>query len=202
MEIDFKGVDYAASKFDVQKAIQDVLHGPELYDPEDPKNKGRVPNFMLKMNMSTWGPEHDGTGVLILPRQLGDRFLEWFFNKNKIIVRGHKLRFYRSARKVSEEEKQILDNALYIGPEQEQTRWLILAHLQTRIRVARVQFGVWYRPESQHPGGKVMDRIFSVEYERDYTEKSAAYVEIVYDHKLMKLEVRTNILYASLYIRS
>ena len=193
MELALKYIDFEATKYDVQKAIEAVLHGPDLYDSEDPNNKGRVPNFSVVLKESPAGRLHAGEGTLGLPsRRLGERLLDWLrepaHRKEGIRVCGRKLYITRSQTRMSEEHRQILENAVYIAPEQEKTRQEILYHLQEHLRVARVQFGTWYRPTPA--GGKVQNRIFSVEYECDYTERSEAWVEIVYDHKLIRIEVR------------
>ncbi|KAI0029220.1 RdRP-domain-containing protein [Vararia minispora EC-137] len=188
MEFTIRGVDHDATKFEVQRIIQNVLHGPDVYDPQDPHYKGRLPNFMVKLNPSHVGREHDGSGTLVVPRRLGDRFREWLASPmNRILVRGHKVRFIKSPRKVSQEERQVLENALYIGPDQEEKRHRILQYTQYRLRVAKMQFGAWYRPPAI--GQMLQDRVFSVEYERDCTRESAGYIEVVYDHKLIKIEL-------------
>lgn len=192
MELALKYIDFEATKYDVQKAIEAVLHGPDLYDPEDPANKGRVPNFSVKLHESTAGRLHNGEGTLGLPtRRLGERFLDWLrdpkHRKDGIRVCGRKLYISRSQTRMTDEHQQHLEHAIYIAPEQEKMRQEILYHLSERLRVARVQFGAWYRPPPV--GGKVQNRIFSVEYECDYAEKSEAWVEVIYDHKLIKIEV-------------
>jgi RNA-dependent RNA polymerase len=192
MEFEILRIDYGATKFQVQKAIELVLHGPDLYDPTDPRYKGRVPNFVVFLNASKVGGDHDGTGVLTLPsRRLGERFATWLYDPahkaTGIRVAGRKLWFKRMHRIVLEEKRKLLESALYIGPEQEERRYYIIAECQTRLRVAKIQFGIWYRPTQT--GSSVPDRAFSVEYERDYTSSSAAYIEAVYDHKLINIEV-------------
>ncbi|VDB94968.1 unnamed protein product [Peniophora sp. CBMAI 1063] len=192
MELALKYIDFEATKYDVQKAIEAVLHGPDLYDPEDPNNKGRVPNFSVVLKESHVGRLHAGEGTLGLPsRRLGERFLDWLHDpahrKEGIRVCGRKLYISKSQTRMSEEHQQILENAVYIAPEQEKRRQKILHHLSERLRIARVQFGTWYRPTPVR--GKVQNRIFSVEYECDYTERSEAWVEVVYDHKSIKIEL-------------
>ena len=193
MEFVIAHIDFNATKFQVQKAIEDVLHGPDLYDPDDPKNKGRVPNFIVQLNESDIGRLHNGSGFLTLPsNDLATRFERWFRDpankKTGIRVLNRKMHFSRSPRKIYPQKRQILENAMYIGPEQEEKRESILAETSTQLRVARVQFGVWHRPPTPK-GGKIPDRIFSVEYERDYSVNSAAYLEVNYEHKCIRIEV-------------
>ncbi|KAI0029218.1 RdRP-domain-containing protein [Vararia minispora EC-137] len=191
MEFEISCVDFNATKFQVQKAIEQVLHGPDLFDPNDPRTKGRVPNFLVNLTASEAGGEHNGHGTLTLPsRRLGEAFATWLrdpANKKGITVLGRKLWFKRTKRRVWDEKKKVLENAPYISPEQEEKRFRILNELQTRLRVAKVQFGIWYRPKQT--GFTIPDRAFSVEYQRDYTSHSAAYIEAVYDHKLLSIEL-------------
>jgi len=90
--------------------------------------------------------------------------------------------------------KQVRDHVRY-NDDLEQNRRL---KLRTRIedlthlvylRIAKVQFGVWYNP-SNSPG---TGRSFSVEYERDILRQSAAYLSVVYEHKHIRIEVRANL---------
>jgi hypothetical protein len=45
MEIELTRISFEADVYDVRKAVAAVLHGPDLFDPNDRENKGRVPNF-------------------------------------------------------------------------------------------------------------------------------------------------------------
>lgn len=66
------------------------------------------------------------------------------------------------------------------------TRIEDLTHL-VYLRIAKIQFGVWYN-SSNFPGTGIS---FSVEYERDVLRQSAAYLSVVYEHKQIRIEVRT-----------
>jgi len=191
MEFDITRIDYGASKFQVKKAIEAVLHGPELYDPNDPRWKGRVPNFLVHLHKNDSG-EHDGSGILTLPsRRLGDAFVRWLrdpAHKKGIRVMGRRLFFTPTKRHVPEEKRKTAENAPYISPEQEYEVFKRVNELQTRLRVAKVQLGVWYRPPQT--GSTPPDRSFSIEYQRDYSSESAAYIQAVYEHKLLSVEVR------------
>ncbi|KAI0045365.1 RdRP-domain-containing protein [Auriscalpium vulgare] len=187
MSFDVKGISYDADEFDVQKGIADVLHGPDLYDPDDPSNKGRLPNFKVALNESRAGGVHDGTAILTLPtRHLADRLFAWARENHSITVRGKKVKLFRRYDRVPSSLKYILEKAPYIQPEQAQERQEILRELDKRLRIEKVQFGVWYKPPSS-PASQ--GRAFSVEYQRDYLQKSAGYLEIVYEHKEILLEL-------------
>jgi hypothetical protein len=191
MEFDIKAVDFGADVYDVRKAIELVLHGPDLFDPNDPRNKGRKPNFEVILGESTVGGIHDGTGILLVTNIVGNRLHGWIkdSNRNKILVNGRALRLFRTSRKVPPSLKQQLEKALYVGPEKEKQLKIIESQArEVRPRIAKVQFGVWYRqPNSPSNHG----REFSIEYEHDSLSNSEAYVSVVYEHKLVCIEVST-----------
>jgi hypothetical protein len=190
MEFDIKAIDFDADVYDVRKAVELVLHGPDLYDPNDPKNKGRKPNFEVILGESPAGRIHDGTGILRVTNIVGNRLHQWIRdsdNKNKIVVKGRTLRLFRASRKVSPLVKQQLEKALYVGPEKEKQRKDIESQARgVRPRIAKVQFGVWHRQPNSPPNH---GRDFSIEYERDFLSRSEAYVSVVYEHKLICVEV-------------
>lgn len=189
MEIDIKAVHFDADVYDVRKAMELVLHSPDLYDPNDPKNKGRKPNFEVELGDSPAGRIHNGTGILRVPIRVGDRLLQWIkdSDKNKIVVNGRPLRLLRTTRKVSSVVKQKLEKAFYIGPEKEKQRKIIENQArQAHLRLSKVQFGVWHRPLDSPPN---QGRAFSIEYERDFLSKSEAYIHVVYEHKLIRIDV-------------
>jgi hypothetical protein len=53
MESDIKAIDFDADVYDVRKVLELVLHGPDLHGPNDPRNKGRKPNFEATKSSST-----------------------------------------------------------------------------------------------------------------------------------------------------
>jgi RNA-dependent RNA polymerase len=191
MEFDIKAIDFGADVYDVRKAVELVLHGPDLYDPNDPKNKGRKPNFEVTLGESTIGRIHDGTGILRVPNIVGNRLHRWIKDpdQKKIIVKGRALRLFPTSRKVPSLVKQQLEKALYVGPEKEKQRKGIEGRARdVRPRITKVQFGVWYRQPNSPPNH---GREFSIEYERDFLSNSEAYVSVVYEHKLICIEVGT-----------
>jgi len=193
MELELKRIDFDADIYDVRKAIQEVLHGPEFYDPNDRENKGRKPNFQVIMGKSPAGRSHDGTAALRLPAKLGPQLLKWYrqSEKHRIVVNGRPLRLFRSDNHVRSDVKQVLEKALYVDPDQDKLRTQTedCAHA-VRLRIAIVQFGIWYK-ESYSPG---TGRSFSVEYERNFLNHSAAYLFLEYEHKLLRIDVRATLL--------
>ena len=196
MELELKWIHADADIYDVRKAVQDVLHGPELYDPNNKENKGRKPNFEVVMGISPAGRIHNGRAFLRLPGNLGQKFFRWYreSEEHRIVVKGRPVqKLYRSDNDVPPDVKQVLEKALYIDPEQDKRRTQIedRAH-SVRLRIAKVQFGVWYKP-SDSPGA---GRSFSIEYEREFISQSAAYLYVVYEHKLIRIDVCVTLLSA------
>jgi RNA-dependent RNA polymerase len=195
MELELKWIHADADIYDVRKAVQEVLHGPELYDPNNKENKGRKPNFEVVMGISPAGRSHNGTAALRLPGTLGPKLCRWYWDseEHRIVVKGRPLKLFKTYNHVPADVKQVLEKALYVDPEQDKRRTQIedRAH-SVRLRIAKVQFGVWYKP-SNSPGAA---RSFSIEYERDFISQSAAYLYVVYEHKLIRIDVCATLLSA------
>jgi RNA-dependent RNA polymerase len=195
MELELTRIDFDADEYDVRKAVQDVLHGPELYDPNNKENKGRKPNFQIVMGISPAGRSHNGKAALRLPQKLGQKLLKWYWEskEHRIMVKESPLRLFKTDNHVPSDVKQVLEKALYIDPEQDKLRTQIEERAYSiRLRIAKVQFGVWYKP-SDSPGA---GRSFSIEYERDFISQSAAYLYVVYEHKLIRVDVCATLLSA------
>jgi RNA-dependent RNA polymerase len=187
MELELTCIDFDANVYDVRKAVQEVLHGPFFYDPNNKDNKGRKPNFEVVMGKSPAGRLHNGRAALRLPTTLGNRLLRWYreSDEHTFVVNGEPLRMFWSDNPVPLDVKQVLEKALHIDPDHEKKRTQIEERArEVRLRIAKVQFGVWYKPlDSPSPG-----RSFSVEYERDFIHNSAAYLYVVYEHKLIRID--------------
>lgn len=190
MEIDLKRISYDANVYDVRKAVELVLHGPDLYDPNDRENKGRKPNFQIVMGESPAGRLHNGTAILRVPAKLGSQLLRWDreSDDHSIVVCGHPLRIFRAHdRKVPPDVRQTLEKARYIDPDQDKLHTQKKDYAsQVRLRIANIQFGVWYRDPNAPQGQR---RAFSVEYEREFLRHSAAYITVVYEHGLIRIDV-------------
>ena len=61
MEFELKWIHVDADIYDVRKAVQEVIHGPELYDPNNKDNKGRKPNFEVVLGTSPAGRIHNAS---------------------------------------------------------------------------------------------------------------------------------------------
>jgi RNA-dependent RNA polymerase len=188
MEIELTRISFEADVYDVRKAVAAVLHGPDLFDPNDRENKGRVPNFEITMGKSPAGRIHNGKAILRVGSNLGRRLLKWSRESrdNNIKVKGDPIKIFNLFNSVLPDVKQTLEKALYIDPERDRQRSQIEeAARLVRARISKVQFGVWYRP-SDSPSPR---RTFSIEHERDFMSNSAAYVYVVYEHKLIHIDV-------------
>ena len=188
MEIELTRISFEADVYDVRKAVADVLHGPDLYDPNDIENKGRVPNFEITMGKSPAGRIHNGTAILRVGSNLGRRLMKWSRESrdHNIEVKGEPLRIFNLHTPVPPDVKKTLEKALYIDPERDRLRSQIEEKARlVHARIAKIQFGVWYRPE----GSTSPRRTFSIEHEREFLTNSAAYLNLVYEHKQILIDV-------------
>ena len=193
MELELTRIDFDADVYAVRKAVEEVLHGPDLYDPKHPDNKGRKPNFEIVMGKSPAGRIHNGKAALRLPTKLGIKLFKWYreSEEHRIVVNGRPLRLFKTDNQVPLDVKQVLDKALYIDPDQDKDRTQIEQRArEVRLRIAKVQFGVWFHPPNSPGSG----RSFSVEHERDFIRNSAAYLYVVYEHKLIRIDVSVTLL--------
>ncbi|KAI0253582.1 RNA dependent RNA polymerase-domain-containing protein [Lactifluus subvellereus] len=189
MEIELKNVDFNADVYDIYEAVELVLHGSDLYDPRDQRNKGRKPNFEVIPGVSPARRIHNGTAILRVPIQLGKRLFRWLCDspENKIIIKNRALRLFNAYREVPPDVAYRLEKALYIEPRKEKLRKELEDKArQVRLRIAKIQFGVWYTPSDSSTN---QGRSFSVEHEREYLSQSAAYVNLVYENSLICIDI-------------
>lgn len=195
MELELTRIDFDADVYDVRKAVEVVLHGPDLYDPNDKDNKGRVPNFHIVMGISPAGRIHNGKAVLRVGYKLGQRFFKWYreSEENRVVVKKKPLKVFKLYNTIPLDVKQTLEKALYIDPDQDKLRSQIEDQAnRVRLRISKVQFGVWYKPSDSDSRGQ--RRAFSVEHEREFLSNSAAYMYLVYEHKLIHIDVSPTLL--------
>ncbi|KAI9428733.1 RdRP-domain-containing protein [Lactarius indigo] len=189
MEIELKHISFDADVYDVRKAVELVLHGPDLYDPNDRENRGRKPNFLIVMGESPAGRLHNGTAMLRVPAKLGLRLLRWNSESDdhNVVVCGQPLHIYNTHRKVPYDVKQTLEKTLYVGPEHDKLHIQKKEYAsQTRLRIANVQIGVWYRDASAPQNRR---RAFSTEYEREFLHQTAAYITVVYEYNHIRIDM-------------
>jgi RNA-dependent RNA polymerase len=191
MEIDLNWISHDANVYDVRKSVELVLHGPDLYDPKDRENKGRKPNFQVVMGPSSAGRLHNGTAILRVTTGLGLRFLRWIRDSDdhKVVVCGCPLRISNANRNVPFDVQLTLEKALYIGPDQDRLHAQKGDYCsQVRLRIAKLQFGVWHRDQNAPP-----NRAFSIEYEREVLHQSAAYIAVAYEQSFIRIDVSATI---------
>ena len=189
MEIELKNIDFDASIYDIYEAMERVLHGPDFYDPKDRKNRGRKPRFEVVLGVSPAGRTHNGRAILFVPVWIGKRLLRWLWGspENVIIVKDCALLLFNGFGEVPPEVVYRLEKAFYVDPrKEERRRRLEDTARQFRLRIAKVQFGVWYTEPGPLPK---QGRTFSVEYEREYLSQSAAYINLVYEDSLICIDV-------------
>jgi RNA-dependent RNA polymerase len=173
LEFDIKAIDFDADVYDGRKALEPFLHGPDLYDPNNPRNKGRNPNFEVVLDQSRLshaGRIHWATTALAfsVSRTSGTTCTDGLGTQTRTRSLSRDMASVFSvppASLVSPLVKQQLENlkALYVGPEKGNQRKTIESQAsQVRPRIAKGQFGVWYRRPNSPPNH---GRAFSIEYE-------------------------------------
>lgn len=120
MELSLSRVHFDASKYQVIKAFEKVLHGPDLFDPNDITQwqRGRPPNFVVELNESeAGGVGNNGTGKLTLhSRKFGDRFRRWLREDgNCVKVLRKKIYVSHSQRGVTDNFRDMLEKSIYVG---------------------------------------------------------------------------------------
>ena len=84
---------------------------------------------------------------------------------------------------------QSLEKTPYLPPEIEEEREEKMQKLNVGLHVDKVQFGVFYRIPGDSPKAS---RRFSNEYELSHRDRSAGFLQIEYDHKLIRIQVRVD----------
>lgn len=190
MKIELKGIDREADIYDIYDGVALVLHSPELYDPNDRIHKGRKPNFEIVLGESPAGWIHNGTAFLLVSDAVGRRLFLWLCaSPNNIILVGNSsraLRAFKTNHEVPPEVNYRLEKVHYIDLRKAKEREEIEDQArEVRLRIARLQFGVWYtRPESNSHG-----RTFSVEHEREFINQGAAHLTVEYERRLICIDV-------------
>lgn len=131
---------------------------------------------------------NDGTGVLVLPdSNIGQKLLRVVrTGPHQIRMNKKKLLLVRSSRKPDFRTKERLEKTLYLNPEIEEELEDKLRKLDVGLHVDKVQFGVYYREAGDTINNS---RLFSVEHEVAYRERSAGILEFEYTHKLIRIRV-------------
>ncbi|KDQ61150.1 hypothetical protein JAAARDRAFT_152238 [Jaapia argillacea MUCL 33604] len=186
MELDIKGLDFYATKFDVKMAIASVLHGElRLGDSDD-----RLCNFEVSLNPGLSLIRNDGSGKLTLPNdKVWRKLKEWMYAQgNSIKVLDRAIRLYPTRNKVKHGLKQVLQKAHYMDPALEKEHDEKVQQLDAEFRVVKVQIGIYFRSSY---GPRSGGRSFSSEWEAKYdaTQKSVAWLRFYYDHKSIRIKL-------------
>ena len=179
MDIRISNVHRDIEKWDVIRAVAAVLHARE-------SKEDRKINFHVEMDKNqAGGVSHNGKGRLTIPQAtVGARFLLATRDK-PIVLGGKKVAFKQSSGKPPHRLITTLAKTPFIDPDIDERHFTIEQQLRdNRIRIELVQFGVYHRPR------KAEGRRFSIEWERNYAKQSAAWLKILYGHKLLQIEVR------------
>ncbi|THH12039.1 hypothetical protein EW146_g7842 [Bondarzewia mesenterica] len=185
MELNLTGIKPIATRYDVIKAVEAVLHGPDLFDSnEQLRAKSRLPNFRVYLN--TMGQDDAQlSGTVVVSRRMGKRLLQWL-SSHAIDVLGLAIQVSLSPHKLSSMLRWTLEKTFYVGPDKERERQDVLQKLDHRLPLDKVQLGIWdvHRPNALAPAL----RAFSVEYELDHIKKSITYLKLDYDGKSIRIE--------------
>ena len=139
------------------------------------------------MGLGSAGRLHNGTAILRVTTGLGLRFLQWIreSDDHNVVVCGCPLRISNAHRNVPLDVKLTLEKALYISSDKDRLYAQKEDYCgQVRLRIAKIQFGVWYRDQNAPP-----NRAFSIEYEQEVLNQSAAYITIAYEQGLIRIDV-------------
>src|SRR5712671_326892 len=186
MKIGLTRIDKSADVYDVRKAVPLALHDPDLFGSNDQDENAHKPNFEIETGKNPAGRICSGKAILHVATKLGRRLFKWIYD---MVNAGRPLRLFNAHRDdVSPNVQQIIEKALYIDPDQDKLRTQIGTKArEVHLRIEKLQFGVWYKP----PNSSGKGRSFSIEYERDFIQQSAASVHVAYDHKLIHIDVST-----------
>jgi hypothetical protein len=127
------------------------------------------------LDESPAGRIHNDTGILRVTNFVGKNLHQWIrdSNGNNIFVKGRALRLFRTSRKVSPLVKQQLETALHVWRRKSRDNPTLYVPLNCSTATPPPNYG----------------RAFSIEYEREFLSQSEAYVSVVYEHKLTRIEV-------------
>jgi hypothetical protein len=188
MEIQHNNIDLNPELYE---AVELVLLGRGLYGPGGQRNRGQESELEVVPGVSLAGRIHNGKATLRVPIQVAKRLFRWFWDSPEnnivdIIVKDRAFDQVDAYREVSPDVKYKLEKALDIDPQVETVRKSIEDRArQVRLRIAKVQFGVWYTQlDSTDPG-----KTFSVEHEREYLGQSSAYIKLIYKQSLICIDV-------------
>ncbi|THU88603.1 RdRP-domain-containing protein [Dendrothele bispora CBS 962.96] len=192
MDILMRYLPTTINEWDLTRRLALVLHSDPFLQPTEPDERFQKLNFRVSLTPSkAGGVRNDGTGVLTLPSQIiGYSFLDYVKEK-PLKIEGKRVKFFKKGDRDGVPPKwitQTLQKAPYIDPGIEEEYSNKLLELQDAFRVDSVQFGVFFRrpPKAGEP---LRSREYSIEWQRNYSETSTAWLRFEYAHKLIRIEL-------------
>ncbi|KAF5363416.1 hypothetical protein D9756_000381 [Leucocoprinus leucothites] len=192
MDIGITRIPHEAGKWDIVRAIADVLHSDE-FRPEG----ARKENFEVELSESKVSDyRNGGMGHLYLPTELlGYKFLRYVEDepiriKDPANGRMKKLRFFRGDRSKPFRKGLIerLAKTPYMDPDIEEAHQKKLAELADQFRIDSVQFGIFYRDQyPDDPKQRLSPRSFSIECNQDLVNDDVGWLKFEYNHKLIRI---------------
>jgi len=147
MEFIIRNVDFAATEYDVNKAIAKVLHacpGPFVSDADANE---RLINFEVGLEKNECGGvRNKGSGYLRLPsRDVGLKFRRLVDGEDGITIQvGRKrLKFIPTAKPIPPKALVVIQKAPYVDPDIAQVRQQKIDALSTHFRIDKLQIGVF-----------------------------------------------------------
>ncbi|KAF8151715.1 RNA dependent RNA polymerase-domain-containing protein [Crassisporium funariophilum] len=183
MNLGIKYLPYEVNEWTVTRKIAEVLHSEDFA----PKTERPI-NFRVELGSDqASGVRNDGTGTLTVPTEkIAHKFLD-YVNNDPIKIEKKKIKFFKRGQP-SPWLAATLQKTPYVNPDKEEERQEKLAKLDSTLRVAIVQFGVFHRPKYPTRSEEALSpRDFSIEWERDYVKDSCAWITVDYDHKLIRM---------------
>lgn len=176
-----------ADRWDVTKAVARALHSEDF---PVKLSDNRLLNFKVELDESkSSAMAHDGAGYILLGDESNTRKVLGFFKDYPLRIQGQKIRVFIDG-KVPHAEALELQRTPYTDPNIEQEVAVIDRELREELRINVLQFGALYtQAYPVHPDQSPQARSFSVEWEKDFREKSAAWLKFEYTHKLIRIVV-------------
>ncbi|KAG1792180.1 RNA dependent RNA polymerase-domain-containing protein [Suillus plorans] len=191
MEFYIRNVDFQATEYEVTKKIAEVLHacpGPFVSDADA---QHRPINFrvMLEKN-ECGGVRNKGFGSLRLPsKDVGLKFRRLVDGEDGVTIKVGKkrLKFAPTNNHIPSNMLVTLTKAPYVDPDIAQKRQEKIDALSSDFRIAKVQIGIFYRPEC---AGPLDPRTFSVEWQSNLLRvNELGWLNFEYEHKLIRAKI-------------
>ncbi|KAJ3576204.1 hypothetical protein NP233_g613 [Leucocoprinus birnbaumii] len=194
MEIGITRIPHEAGKWDIVRAIADVLHS-DVFRSEG----SRKDNFDIELSESKVSAyRNGGMGHLTLAdEKIANKFLRYVEEepirvKDPATGRNQKLKFFRGNRSKPFRKGLIetLAKTAYVDPDVEETHQNKLAELADQFRVDSVQFGIFYRERyTDNQKARLPPRSFSIECKKDLVNDDVGWLHFEYDHKLIRITI-------------